>query len=612
MEESSQKKKKRNKIFSDVKIFQVPFPLIENQGNHIININTPSKPSKEQIINQAIRFHVEGNISEAGKYYEYCINNNFHDPIIFSNYGSILKGLGKLKDAELYTRKAIEIKPNYPEALSNLGNILNDLGKSKEAELYTRKAIEIKPNYPEALSNLGNILNDLGKLKDAEVYTRKAIDIEPNYAEALSNLGNILNGLGKSKEAEVYTCKAIEIKPNYANAYNNLGAILKDLGKLKEAEIATRKAIELNPNFANANLNLGSILKALGRIVEAEYSTRQAIKINPDLHDAYFSLSNLELLMGNYKSGLEHYEFRFKKKKPTIIHGESTLKPVGNHKLNKGEKVLVISEQGLGDTLHYMRYIPYLRNQGFDISFCAQTKLHSLIRSSGIDQNPLTPEQANTVSEGKWIPLLSIPRILHVGPENPIISEPYINSSDQLKKKWQKLLSEERQVIIGINWQGNPEMEKTYQGRSIPLELFGILLKTNNIKFLSLQKGYGSEQLQKCSFRKHFVTCQDEIDNTFDFEETAAIIENCDLVISNDTCAATMTGGIGKKVWLLLKDVPYWTWGLQGNETFWYPSMRLFRQKERHNWSEVMERVSIELQKIKKNNSNSQFKNTYF
>ena len=245
--------------------------------------------------------------------------------------------------------------------------------------------------------------------------------------------------------------------------------------------------------------------------------------------------------------------------------------------------------------MQYMRYIPYLRNQGLNVSFCAQKKLHSLIKASGIDANPLTPEQSTLVSKGEWIPLLSLLKHLKVSPENPIITEPYICSTDELEKKWSNLLSKEKRPIVGINWQGNPDMEKNHQGRSLPLETFSGLFDHNEIIMLSLQKGFGSEQLENCSFKNKFVECQPVINSSWDFLENAAIIENCDLIITSDTSIAHLAGGMGKKVWLLLKDIPYWTWGLELESTFWYPSMRLFRQRERQNWNEVMGRVSIEL-----------------
>ncbi|WP_269606345.1 tetratricopeptide repeat protein [Prochlorococcus marinus] len=525
--------------------------------------NIPSKISKQQIIEKAVNFHLEGNIQEASKYYQYCISRGFNDHKVFSNYGTILIGLGKLKEAEESIRKAIELKPDYSIAYSNLGNILKELGKLKEAEESIRKAIELKPDYSIAYSNLGNILKKLGKLKEAEEFMRKAIELKPDFVEAYSNLGNILKELGKLKAAEVSTRKALELDFDFADAHNNLGDILRELGNLQEAELCTRKAIELKSDFA----------------------------------EAHFNLAYLQLLNEDYQSGLENYEFRFNTEEPAIIYGSTKLKRVKNEKLKKGEKLLLISEQGLGDTLQYMRYVPYLRTLGLDVSFCAHKKLHTLIKSSGIDQQPLNPEQVNQITEGKWIPLLSLPKYLKVNPKKPIITNPYIFPSGQLVKKWENILSNEERPIVGINWQGNPEMEKTYRGRSFPLENFSEIFNQNKITLLSLQKGFGSEQLDDCSFKNKFVECQPLIDQKWDFNENAAIIENCDLIITCDTSIAHLAGGMGKKVWLLLKDIPFWTWGLKEERTFWYPSMRLFRQKERNNWKKVMISVSRAIKK---------------
>ena len=590
------------KTINDVKTFTVPSPLKEIKENISTENHSFSILSKEQILYRAFKFHSEKNISEALKYYQYFIKRGFNDHRVFANYALILKGLGKLKESEIFIRKSINLNSNLYNSQFLLASILIELKKLPEAEQPLLRTIELKPDFAEAHLNLGTILKDLEKLEEAEIATRKAIELKPDFAQAYSNLGTILNDLKRSNEAELSARKAIKLQPDFANANYNLGKILIDLGKFKEAELYSRKAIELKPDFAEAHYNLGNTLKDLGKYKEAELSQSQAIKLKPNFADAHFNLSLIELVQGNYQSGLENYEFRFNKKEPAKIHAKPLIRKIESTDLPKAEKLLIITEQGLGDTLHYMRYIPYLRNKGFDLSFCAQSKLHSLIKSSLIDDQPLKPEEAHLVKEGVWIALLSLPKFLGVRANMPIISNPYIRAKKNLNEKWKKILSKEKLPIIGINWQGNKKVEETYQGRSIPLEIFGILLKNNKIKFLSLQKGYGSEQLSDCSFRKHFVHCQDQIDNTWDFEETAAIMECCDLIISNDSCVATMAGGMGKPIWLLLRAIPYWTWGLEGDKTFWYPSMRLFRQKELHNWKEVFERVSIELEKTKKPN----------
>ncbi|WP_269611098.1 tetratricopeptide repeat protein [Prochlorococcus marinus] len=294
---------------SEVKTFTVPFAL---------------KESKENIFNKARKLHQKGNIPEAVKHYQQIINQGCNDHRVFSNYGVILRGLGKLKEAELVTRKAIELNPDFADLHSNLGIILRDLGKLEEAELSTRKAIELNPDFTNAYANLGEILSNLGNLKEAELSTRKAIEIKPDSAMAHSNLGIILQDLGKSEEAELSTRKAIEIKSDYAEAHYNLGNILRDLGKSQKAELSYRKAIEIKPDYADAYCNLGNILRDFGKSQEAELSYRKAIKIKPDFAIALSNLGGLLIDLG--KS--EEAELSYRKAieiKPDFAEAHSNL-----------------------------------------------------------------------------------------------------------------------------------------------------------------------------------------------------------------------------------------------------------------------------------------------
>ena len=202
---------KEKKKITEIKTFPVPFPLKENKENKTILTSTPSKPSQEQLINQAFKLHSQGNIQEAAKYYQCFIDQGFKDHRVFSNYGNILKDLGNLKEAENSYRLAIELKPDYPEAHSNLGVLLKDLGNLKEAENSYRIAIKLKPDYPEAYSNLGNVLKDLGNLKEAENSYRIAIKLKPDYLEAHFNLGVLLKDLGNLKEAEKMEKRGIDM-----------------------------------------------------------------------------------------------------------------------------------------------------------------------------------------------------------------------------------------------------------------------------------------------------------------------------------------------------------------------------------------------------------------
>ena len=229
----------------------------------------------------------------------------------------------------------------------------------------------------------------------------------------------------------------------------------------------------------------------------------------------------------------------------------------------------------------------------YHLCHCVLLKLHSLIRESGIDPSPLTPEQANQVKDGYWMPLLSVPRYLSISRDNPISIDPYIKTSCELTEKWSYMLKDDQKPIVGINWQGNQKIEKRgLRGRSLQLETFAPITAISQISLLSLQKGFGSDQLSTCFFKDRFVGCQDQINETWNFLETAAIVANCDLVITSDTAVAHLAGGMGKATWLLLHKSSDWRWGLEGDTTFWYPSIRLFRQKVRGDWNEVMQRVT--------------------
>ena len=300
-----------------------------------------TKTSNEQIINQAIQFHLKGNIKEAIKYYQILISKSINNPSIYSNYGAILQDQGKLQDAEKSYRKAIEINPNYVEAHSNLGNVLKDLGKLQDAELSTRKAIELNPNYSIAHYNLGTILKDLGKLQDAELSTRKAIELNPNYSIAHYNLGTILKDLGKLEDAEKSYRKAIELNPNYSIAHSNLGNVLKGLGKLQDAEKSYRKAIELNPNYAAAYYSLSLIQYSDDNKLWQDQIFSKNILMNKSKKDQvniYFARANILHKRKKYKDSSLYLELA-NNLKLDIYPSNS------DHLLKKSKKLFIESDK---------------------------------------------------------------------------------------------------------------------------------------------------------------------------------------------------------------------------------------------------------------------------
>ena len=545
---------------------------------------------------QATELINQGNLREAEEIYRLLISKGTKDPVIFSNLAAIC-GMTRRKDEMIeLLRISLELNPDFPEANFNLANALKEKGNLQECIIYLKKALSLKPNFAEANNHLGNIYQEQGRLDSAINCFEKALSSKSDYSDASYNLGNAYQIQGQHTLAIKNYQIALRSQLNCQQIHNNLGTSFQALGDLSNAIKSYRKSIQLEQNNPQAHNNLGNVLQELGDFQAAISFYRKAIELNPFDSDTRRNLSHALLRLGQYKEGWEEYEHRSKANTaPSKPHAFSKEKLWDGGQLQPNEKLLIISEQGLGDTLHFMRYLITLRKKNIDIILCAQNSLHDLIRESGIHPNPITTDQANEFRGGKWIPLLSIPKNLGITPENPIITKPYISSSISLRKKWEKILSSEERPIIGLNWQGNPAYEVTNgKGRSFALEACSSFITNNNLNLLSLQKDFGSEQLDKCSFRDNFVKCQSEINQAYNFLEVSAIIDNCDLIITCDSVIGHLAGGMGKNTWLLLKTLPSWRWGMQKETTFWYPSVKLFRQRDNGNWDDVMQQIAKE------------------
>ena len=477
-------------------------------------------------------------------------------------------------------------------------NLSNEKTNPKKNSQISNCATNHKNKEQQALA-----LFKKGNSKKAEEIYRNLILICTKNYIIYNNFAVICGSKGRWLESIELLYKALRLSPNDPDIYKNLGVACWEFGDLNGASTFHKTSIKLRPDNPGPYNNLGLNLQASGNLKAAIVAFNTSLKLNPNNSKTQTNLAIALLTVGDYKKGWEKYEWRHtKNKEQSTFHAQPNCPKWDGLTLNSQTPLLLVSEQGLGDTMQFMRYALHLRNQGIAVSICAQPSLHRLIQLSGIDLNPLSPQEANAINKGIWMPLLSLPNYLEVSHNNPIITKPYIKTSDELIAKWKYLLSVEQTPIIGINWQGNPEQEKNLsQGRSLPLETFAPITAQASIKLASLQKGIGSEQLENCSFRDRFVSCQAQINSSWDFIETAAIIDNCDLIITSDTSIAHLAAAMGKPTWTLLSRTPDWRWGLAGDTTFWYPSMRLFRQKNQGNWEEVMKRVVKKLQDTFKN-----------
>ena len=533
---------------------------------------------------------------EAETIYRRLIQQGTRNNVVFENLATICWTQGKTQEMIQLLNQALAIKPDDPDTLNNLGIALDEEGNVTAAIAAYEQALAIKPDDPDTLANLGISLNRQGNVAGAVAAYGKALTIKPDYADALSNLGMALHGQGNVTAAIAAYGKALTIKPHFPEALNNLGIALSRQGNVTSAVAAYGKALTIKPDYADALSNLGMALHGQGNFAAAINAYKTAIAFDKNHGNAHFNLALSLLLSGDYEGGWKEYEWRFSQ---GIIqpHAYPQVKHWNGHHLSSGERLILVSEQGLGDTLQFMRYVPYLSSMGMDVCLCAQKKLHDLMKTSGIITTICSPEEGNQICTGQWLPLLSLPGCLHVRPDNPLVQPPCIKAPRRRILHWKQKLSGDKRPIIGISWQGSPQAERGgLKGRSFPLAALAPVVETTGATLLSLQKGYGSEKLAGCCFKDRFVACQEEINRTWDFVETAALVMNCDLIITCDSAIAHLAGGLGQPTWLLLQAVPDWRWGMSGERTFWYPSMHLFRQRERGNWQQVMDRVASALE----------------
>ncbi len=503
-----------------------------------------------------------------------------------SNLGNALREKGQLDEAIAACRRAIALQPNFAEAHYNLGNALKDIGQLDEAIVAFRQAIALKPNYAEVYSNLGNPLTDKGQLDEAIAAYRRAIALRPNIAEAHSNLGNALREKGQLDEAIAACRQAIVLRPNFAEAYSNLGVALADKGQLDEAIAAYRQAIAFRPNFAEAHGNLGKALKDKGQLDDAIAACRRAIAIKPNFAGAHNNLSLAMLTRGDFQHGWEEHEWRWKCKGFSSRPRDFT-QPQWDGRPLEGRTILLHAEQGFGDAIQFIRYVPLVQQRGGKIIVECPAGLQRLFQTM--------TASCQIVAEGQPLPafdlqcpLLTLPRVFQTNLANIPETVPYLHADTELSRTWQHRLADQSPAVnVGLAWAGSP-IHKNDRNRSMKLARLAPLGQIPGARFVSLQKGEAAAEAKSPPANVELVDWTEELN---DFADTAALIANLDLVIAVDTAVVHLGGAMAKPVWTLLPFVTDWRWLLEREDSPWYPSMRLFRQSSWGDWDSVITRV---------------------
>lgn len=552
------------------------------------------KPYQPIPIDAIVSFYAAGRLTECVQAALNLIETEPHNPFLRNILGAARARQSQFKKARDDFRKALALKPDYAEAYNNLGNALKEENELESAIYCYKRAIFLTPDYADAHCNAGNALKQSGLIRESIISYKIAAAIKPDSHITYNNLGIALKESGDINGAITSYGRAISVNPSYADAYNNLGLALRKKGEISSAMMAFQTALSLSPANSRAYNNLGNVLCDFEQIDQAAKTFYRAHQINPGFAVALWNHSLIELLQGEFETGFAKYEWR--------IHRRELRKtfPLFNKPRWDGtvfpDKIIFIhSEQGLGDTLQFIRYINVLNDLGMRPIVSVQKSLIPLLSYSfpglEIKREPEVPEQFDY-----FIPLMSLPHALRTNSQTIPSSIPYLYADPERVEKWRGRLGPGG-FKIGVCWQGSAG--RVDKGRSFQLQELMNIARMPGVRLISLHKGAGESQLANLPEGLHVETLGEDFDPPGSaFLDTAAVMALCDLIITSDTSVAHLAGALGVPVWVVLKHIPDWRWLLDRADSPWYPSMRLFRQDTAHDWRSAFAKIESALNAI--------------
>jgi len=492
--------------------------------------------------------------------------------------GIIALRAGDAVSAVSSIERAVALAPGRADCRSSLGFALTALGRREDAEAAFRKAIELDSSSFESHFQLGNFRMERGRFAEAETCYRRALALVPAHAQTHNNLGLALGQQRRLEEAAGHFRRAAEIWPGYAEAHANLGHTLRLARRPQDAEEACRRALAAAPGMFVAQFNRGLALQDLGRLDEALACFRGANTADPNYPMAVASEAVLHLLRGNFAEGWPKYEARWRIGDLPPRHFSQ---PQWRGEPLAGRTILLYAEQGFGDAIQFLRYVPLVIARGGQVVL----EVHA----------PLVPLAARIpgiklVARGESLPafdlqcaLLSLPLAFGTKLDGIPANVPYLSPMPERVDHWAARIGQVPGVKVGIAWAGR-STHRNDHNRSIPLDRLKPLFEPAGARFFSLQVGAAARELAAIEPS----AIDDLSGELIDFAETAAAIANLDLVICVDTAVAHLAGALGRPVWVLLPFPPDWRWLLGRGDSPWYPSMRLFRQRQGGDWAAVL------------------------
>ena len=541
----------------------------------------------------------EGKYNEAVELISKAIQKDDCVAKYHNTLGIILEALGRFQEAIHAYQKAVTIRADYAEAYHNMAIALQSMGRYEAAVEMCTEAILHDPNLARAYNTKAFSLEKQKLYSDAIENYRQALQLDPNLVEAYNHLGMLLNAQGETDEAiKIFRC-ALQYDPYYAEVYNNLGIALKEQEQFSEAMANFVEAIQLDPQFAEAYYNLANSLRDEGRCVEAINNYNKAIDLNPDYAQAHWNLSLTNLLSGNYLEGWKGYRWRRNADLKILTDYHRNGKSRWDGSSFENRTLLIHYEQGLGDNIQFVRYLPMVKARGGTVVYETLKPLIGLLQGfPGVDEiMEYRKDEQLSLHYDVYSSLMDMPNIFGTTVETIPAGVPYIHADSSKVEHWRKKLSGD-DLKVGIVWAGSPEHGND-RYRSCSLKCFAPLSEIDGVQLYGLQKGRAAGQMDEYAETIKVTNISKDFN---DLTDTAAAIENLNLVISVDTCVLHLSGAMEKATWALLPYAPEWRWMLYRKDSPWYPTMRLFRQVNWNDWDTVFQCVAEELEIMVKRN----------
>lgn len=482
-----------------------------------------------------------------------------HQSVLPPNLLAMLDGAeacihtGQLQHAASIYEKILSMVPASPDLHHILGLVYLEQARTDPALFHIGRSIELAPHNSRYYRSMGDALCASGQFPLSILAYQKACAIDPDNTDALLNLGAVYHKLDAYDQAKSTFQTILDRAPEHVRALNNLGKILHDMGQLKRALACYDRCITLQSHYAEARFNRAALLLALG----------------------------------DYKRGWQEYEWRFKRSGSGNVYPHRLRTPRWRGDDYEGLRLLVHCEQGMGDALQFMRYLPLAKERGGTLILETHAPLAPLLKAlPQVDETVFfDPQRAPDIQHDLHIPLLSLPGLFDTGADTIPCAIPYIRIEPGKAAPWRTYLKKDH-VNIGLVWASSDLNPK----RNLPIDTCSSWFQHPGLHFIGLQKGAAAGQLMRLKGKAS--SCVELGRHLRNFHDTAAVMSHLDLMISVDTAAAHLAGAMGVPLWVLLPFNADWRWPALGRTSPWYPSARLFRQTCCGDWKDVIDEVA--------------------